>query len=233
MTPEHPFRRACSEEANGAAEATAFESVAHDCIRLARAPGTNGPSKSARLGKRHPANRRHLLPQSQRRLVRWYRLDQVRRAGIALAETTMADSDTHRVHIDRESDRAAQASTFMTCHCILHSSLPWLAASNALGGIGEPIRATGVQTASVLVCTLPACIPDDVPCSRALEGACDAGVVRRGLSRGLRMNHVDAPLSDLQSIVRRSHFLAPQSAILPSLLRLTMSMVCVGLDSSR
>ena len=46
------------------------------------------------------------------------------------------------------------------------------------------------------------------------------------------MNHVDAQLFDLQPIVRRSHFLATQSAILPSLPRLTMSMVCVGLDSS-
>ena len=46
------------------------------------------------------------------------------------------------------------------------------------------------------------------------------------------MNHVDAQLFDLQPVVRRSHFLATQSAILPSLPRLTMSMVCVGLNSS-
>jgi hypothetical protein len=44
-----------------------------------------------------------------------HRLDQVRGAGIALAEMTMADSDPHRVRTDREPDLAAQASTFMTC----------------------------------------------------------------------------------------------------------------------
>ena len=47
------------------------------------------------------------------------------------------------------------------------------------------------------------------------------------------MNHVDGQLFDLQPIVTRSHFLATQSAFLPSLLRLTMSRACVGLDSSR
>jgi hypothetical protein len=47
------------------------------------------------------------------------------------------------------------------------------------------------------------------------------------------MIHVDAQLFDLKPIVKRSHFLATQSAILPSLLRLIMSRVCVGLDSSR
>jgi hypothetical protein len=43
-----------------------------------------------------------------------HRLDEVGRAGGALAETAMADGDTHWVRADREPERAAQASPFMT-----------------------------------------------------------------------------------------------------------------------